>query len=162
MHVSMFCVMMTHLLLVALNMDPCSACNRRPPPFGPRLLNAKTLLGNGIRLCEKELLKVVRKVPPEQVAKLLTYGCSRYNACKDSFDEKHGTPVIKITACLIKELEDQRDFLTTKFNLSDSYVPDMILFMECLQKLDAAATNLQTIDDTVTIFRMAIMAYGWT
>ncbi|XP_077529416.1 uncharacterized protein LOC144141798 [Haemaphysalis longicornis] len=156
------CVMMTQLVLVASNLDNCSACNTRLPSIGPRLLKAKALFGEGMRHCKKEILKVVREVPAEQVAKLLRYSCSRYNACKDSFEERHGTPLIKMTACLKKNLEDNKTFFTTKFNLSDTFVPDMIACMECVQKFDAMTTNLQTMDDTVTVMKTAIMTYGWT
>ncbi|XP_077529415.1 uncharacterized protein LOC144141797 [Haemaphysalis longicornis] len=162
MYVKICCVMMTQLLVVTSNLDHCSGCNTRLPSIGPRLLKAKTLFGEGVRLCKKEILKVVREVPAEQVAKLLRYSCSRYNACKDFFEDRHGTPLIKMTACLIQDLKDNETFYRTKFNLSDTFVPDMIAFLGCVQKFDAVTTDRQTMDDTMTVIRTTIMTYGWT
>ncbi|XP_077529420.1 uncharacterized protein LOC144141799 isoform X4 [Haemaphysalis longicornis] len=115
-----------------------------------------------MRLCKSEILRFARKIPPEQLGKLLQYSCSRYNICKGNIEGYIGTPLNKMFSCLMQEIELKTNFATAKFNLSDSSGSDASNFLVCLRKFDTAVSDLQTLDDTVAFARIAVLTYGWT
>ncbi|XP_077529418.1 uncharacterized protein LOC144141799 isoform X2 [Haemaphysalis longicornis] len=140
MNASVWCVTLAQLLFVTSKPDCSSACNTQLPSIGPRLFRAKALFGDAMRLCKSEILRFARKIPPEQLGKLLQYSCSRYNICKGNIEGYIGTPLNKMFSCLMQEIE----------------------LKVCLRKFDTAVSDLQTLDDTVAFARIAVLTYGWT
>ncbi|XP_075532226.1 uncharacterized protein LOC142564910 [Dermacentor variabilis] len=140
--------------------QPTSPCNTKLPPPGPRLLQAKALLGEAMRECKKELVTYVKNVPPHLLGKIIPISCAVYNECRWI---SQGEDLKQVIDCCISAYQNKSAPFYTRLNLSETYGQAAEKTLVCLLKgAQDRHISLQAFDDAATYTRRAVLAYGWT
>ncbi|XP_049511217.1 uncharacterized protein LOC125939813 [Dermacentor silvarum] len=99
-------------------LDSGTPCNTELPPVGPRLLRAKALFGEGMRVCKKEIVAYANTIPSQKIRKILQASCSAFNTCKTLAQEDNLEPAYQ---CLVSQAQSTTSPSALWLNMSDEY-----------------------------------------
>ncbi|XP_054934472.1 uncharacterized protein [Dermacentor andersoni] len=151
------CLLVIFALLLCV-LEPTSSCNTKLPR--PRLLQAKVLFGDAMRVCEKEIVEYAKNIPPHMLHKIIPISCAVYNECKWISQDKDLKPIID---CCISAYQNKSAPFYTRLNLSEAYAQAAEKSLVCILKATQdRRVGLQTLDDGIAFARITALAYGWT
>ncbi|KAL1421755.1 hypothetical protein MTO96_022804 [Rhipicephalus appendiculatus] len=144
----------------------------QPPPHGPRLMRAKVVFGDYMRLCSKELLEVAKNTPPTKVRKVILISCHMYNTCKEATLEKmnltefkNTTPeelIIPIFQCVHGAGQNLSSMYYTKLKMSDNFRKTAGNSMMCAMNMwKTKPITPEAMEDSITFGLKALLAFGW-
>ncbi|XP_075532265.1 uncharacterized protein LOC142564939 isoform X2 [Dermacentor variabilis] len=145
------------ILFVVCFVNPGSSCNTRLPPLGPRLLRAKSLFGDFMRTCNKELVEMANIIRSTRFRKVVQISCRMYNTCKESTWEK--IPIQDMTQA--EFVEPSSEFYTD-LKMPEEFRLGAANYMTCMHKMGMTLSVLpETMDDALAYGHKAIFAFGW-
>nr|XP_054934476.1 uncharacterized protein LOC129388366 [Dermacentor andersoni] len=128
------------LALATIHMitDCGSTCPTQLPRVGPRLLRAKALFGDVMRMCKKEVLAYANCIPPQKLRHVVRIVCEIYNCCRPLGEDSNFKPMAD---CIVSKTLNQ----------------------VCLAKVaKKSGWGLQTIDDSTAFGVKFVYSFGWT
>ncbi|XP_070382681.1 uncharacterized protein [Dermacentor albipictus] len=147
-------------LLAASLLGPSFSCNTKLPPLGPRLLSAKALFGEVMRVCKNHILAYAKTMAPDKVHRIIFAFCTHYNTCK-SF-ARNGAPEV-VYNCTLQVFRKQLIPNVTSLHTSEAYVEASQKALECLWKVYRThPLDIQAMDDAIAVGRQAVLTFGWT
>nr|XP_054918453.1 uncharacterized protein LOC129380707 isoform X1 [Dermacentor andersoni] len=148
-------------LLGASLLGPSFSCNTKLPPLGPRLLSAKALFGEVMRVCKNYILAYAKTMAPDKVHRTILAFCTHYNTCK-SF-ARNGAPEL-VYDCTLQVVRKQQGLSNvTSLHISEAHVETSQKALECMWKVyRSRPLDMQAMDDAVAVGRQAVLTFGWT
>ncbi|XP_072140879.1 uncharacterized protein [Dermacentor andersoni] len=132
---------------------------RRVLSLGPRLLRAKTLFGDFMRACDKELVEMAKIIRSTMLRKLVQMSCRIYNSCKESTLEKIPSQILE---CLTDATQNTSSMFYTDLHMSEEFRLMSAKYMNCARKMVKSASVLpETMDDAIAYGPKAAFTFGW-
>ncbi|XP_077529643.1 uncharacterized protein LOC144142110 [Haemaphysalis longicornis] len=133
------------------------ACSTELSGVGPRQFSAKTMAGNVMRYCNKEILALARIMPPHKLRKTMTAFCEVVNACMDSLPEPTFGMVVD---CYTESFLNESAAFYTKLHIPHTFGAAVNASSECLRRNNLTSVPYQVAKDGLAFWRYAVLAYG--
>ncbi|XP_075532020.1 uncharacterized protein LOC142564755 [Dermacentor variabilis] len=168
----MYATLVRNLIVIVFMecfVNPGSSCNSQLPPLGPRLLRAKSLFGDFMRTCKKELVEMATIIRSTRLRKVVQVACRVYNTCKESTlgkvrreDMAQAAYLDPIIECLYDATQNTSSTFYTDLQMPEEFRVVSAIYVNCSRKMaKSGSVLLETLDDGIAYGQKAVYAFGW-